>query len=58
MARIPLHQVATDLAKHQAVSTARWLEILNRVKRIEVFIVTTLVTLLLTIGSILKDQLF
>jgi hypothetical protein len=58
MPRTTLNQVATDLAKHQAVSTERWLEILNRVKRIEVFIVTTLVTLLLTIGSILKDQLF
>jgi|TARA_R100001530_G_C4300819_1_gene150423 predicted nucleic acid-binding Zn ribbon protein len=58
MARMNVNQVATDLAKHEAVCAERWLEILNRVKRVEIFIVATLVTLLLGMGSILTGQLF
>jgi hypothetical protein len=58
MAKTTVNQVASELAKHEAVCAERWLEILNRVKRVEWFIVATLVTLLIGMGSILIDQLF
>ena len=58
MKRMTVNQVVTNLAKHEAVCAERWLEILNRVKRVEIFIVATLVTLLLGMGSILTGQLF
>jgi len=58
MKRMTMNQVAADLVRHEAVCAERWLEILNRVKRVEIFIVATLVTLLLGMGSILTGQLF
>ena len=52
MAKTTVNQVASELSKHEAVCAERWLEILNRVKRVEWFIVATLVTLLIGMGSI------
>ena len=37
--------VHTKIESHEAVCAERWLEILNRVKRVEHFIVATLITL-------------
>ncbi len=36
--------VHTRIEKHEAVCAERWLEMLNRVKRIEHFILATLIT--------------
>ena len=58
MAKTTVNQVASELSKHEAVCAERWLEILNRVKRVEWFIGATLVTLLIGMGSILIEQLF
>ena len=51
-------EVASHLEKHEAVCTERWLETINRIKRLELFVIATLVTLLLSAGAILADQLF
>jgi predicted nucleic acid-binding Zn ribbon protein len=45
--------VHTRIEKHEAVCAERWLEMLNRVKRIEHFIVATLITLVVGMASII-----
>tara|TARA_R100000781_G_scaffold16980_1_gene13640 strand:- start:318 stop:476 length:159 start_codon:yes stop_codon:yes gene_type:complete len=51
-------EVAAHIEKHEAVCTERWLETIHRIKRLELFVIATLVTLLLSTGAILTDQLF
>ena len=46
-------EVANQITTHEAVCAERWLEILNRVKRLEMFILATLVTLVAGMGSYL-----
>ena len=46
-------EVANQITTHKAVCAERWLEILNRVKRLEMFILATLVTLVAGMGSYL-----
>jgi hypothetical protein len=48
-----ISNVHTRIEKHEAVCAERWLEMLNRVKRIEHFIVATLITLVVGMGSII-----
>ena len=45
--------VHTKIESHEAVCAERWLEILNRVKRIEQFIVATLITLVVGMAGII-----
>jgi len=45
--------VHTKIESHEAVCAERWLEILNRVKRIEQFIVATLITLVAGMAGII-----
>ena len=45
--------VHTKIESHEAVCADRWLEILNRVKRIEQFIVATLITLVVGMAGII-----
>ena len=45
--------VHTKIESHEAVCAERWLEMLNRVKRIEHFIVATLITLVVGMASII-----
>ena len=51
-------EVSAHLETHEAVCTERWLETINRIKRLEMFVIATLVTLLLSTGAILTEQLF
>ena len=48
-----ISNVHTRIEKHEAVGAERWLEMLNRVKRIEHFIVATLITLVVGMASII-----
>jgi len=48
-----ISNVHTRIEKHEAVCSERWLEMLNRVKRIEHFIVATLITLVVGMASII-----
>jgi|TARA_R100000664_G_scaffold29993_2_gene42216 predicted nucleic acid-binding Zn ribbon protein len=45
--------IHTKIEKHESVCAERWLEILNRVKRIEHFIVATLITLVAGMAGII-----
>tara|TARA_R100000544_G_C2180657_1_gene36696 strand:- start:360 stop:536 length:177 start_codon:yes stop_codon:yes gene_type:complete len=58
MARKTVIEVSAHIERHEAVCTERWLETINRIKRLEFFVIATLVTLLLSAGAILAEQLF
>ena len=58
MARKTTVEVAADLDKHEAVCAERWFETISRIKRLEFFVIATLVTLLLSAGAILAEQIF
>ena len=49
-------EVANQITTHEAVCAERWLEIINRVKRVEMFILVTLATLVVGMGSYLFTQ--
>jgi len=51
-----LLEVANRITTHEAVCAERWLEIINRVKRVEMFILVTLATLVVGMGSYLFTQ--
>ena len=45
--------VHTKIESHEAVCAERWLEVINRVKRLEHFILATLVTLVVGMAGII-----
>ena len=48
-----ISNVHTRIEKHEAVCAERWLEVINRVKRLEHFILATLVTLVVGMAGII-----
>ena len=53
MSKMTVAQVNAKIESHEAVCAERWLEMLNRVKRIEHFILATLITLVVGMASII-----
>jgi predicted nucleic acid-binding Zn ribbon protein len=53
MSKLSVAQVNAKIKSHEAVCAERWLEIINRVKRVEHFIVATLITLVLGMAGII-----
>jgi hypothetical protein len=54
MSRITVHEVKSQIDTHEAVCAERWLETINRVKRLEIIIMTSagaIITLLLSLLS-------
>ena len=51
-------EVAADLDKHEAVCSERWRETIYRIKRLEVLILTTLLSLVVGMATILSGQVF
>jgi hypothetical protein len=51
-------EVAADLDKHEAVCAERWRETIYRIKRLEVLIITTLLSLVVGMATILSGQVF
>lgn len=54
MSRVTVHEVKAQIDTHEAVCAERWLETINRVKRLEVIIMTSagaIITLLLSLLS-------
>lgn len=54
MSRITVHEVKSQIDTHEAVCAERWLETINRVKRLEIVIMTSagaIITLLLSLLS-------
>ena len=48
-----ISNVHTRIEKHEAVCAERWLEVIHRVKRLEHFILATLVTLVVGMAGII-----
>ena len=53
MSKMTVATVNNKIESHEAVCAERWLEVINRVKRLEHFIVATLITLVLSMASII-----
>ncbi len=54
MSRVTVHEVKAQIDTHEAVCAERWLETINRVKRLEIIIMTSagaIITLLLSLLS-------
>lgn len=52
MSRITVHEVKAQIDTHEAVCAERWLETINRVKRLELIMMTSagaIITLLLSL---------
>ena len=58
MAKKTVMEVSAHLEKHEAFCTERWVETIHRIKRLEFFVIATIVTLLMSAGTILTNQLF
>ena len=53
MKKLSVAEVNAKIENHEAVCAERWLEVINRVKRLEHFIVATLITLVIGMAGIL-----
>ena len=53
MSKLSVAKINAKIESHEAVCAERWLEIINRVKRVEHFIVATLITLVLGMAGII-----
>jgi hypothetical protein len=53
MKKLSVAEVNGKIESHEAVCAERWLEVINRVKRLEHFIVATLITLVIGMAGIL-----
>jgi len=58
MVRKTTIEVAADLDKHEAICAERWRETIYRIKRLEVLILTTLLSLVVGMATILSGQVF
>ena len=54
MPRKTTMEVAADLDKHEAVCAERWRETIYRIKRLELLILTTLISLVVGMATILS----
>ncbi len=53
MSKLSVAQVNAKIKSHEAVCAERWLEIINRVNRVDHFIVATLISLVLGMAGII-----
>ena len=53
MAKMTIATINAKIESHEAVCAERWLEIIHRVKRLENFIVATLITLVVGMAGII-----
>ena len=53
MAKMTVATINARIESHEAVCAERWLEIINRVKWVEHFIVATLITLVIGMAGII-----
>lgn len=56
MAKISVAEVNSKIEKHEAICAERWLEVISRVKRVEHFILLTLITLVIGMAGILFGE--
>ena len=53
MSKMTVATVNNKIESHEAVCAERWLEVISRVKRVEQFILLTLITLVIGMAGIL-----
>ena len=53
MSKLSVAQINAKIESHEAVCAERWLEIIHRVKRMEHFILATLITLVVGMAGII-----
>ena len=53
MSKMTVAPLINKIESHEAVCSERWLEVINRVKRLEQFIVATLITLVVGTAGII-----
>ena len=53
MRKMTVATLNNKIESHEAVCAERWLEVINRVKRLEHFIVATLITFVVVMAGIL-----
>ena len=58
MTKLTIAQVNSKIEKHEAVCAERWRETIYRIKRLEVLILTTLLSIIIGMASILSKQVF
>ena len=58
MPRKTTMEVAADLDKHEAVCAERWRETIYRINRLELLILSTLISLVVGMATILSGQVF
>ena len=57
MSRITVHEGKAQIDTHEAVCAERWLETINRVKRLEIVIMTSAVAIITLLLSLLSQKI-
>ena len=58
MTRLTIAEVNSKIEKHEAVCAERWRETIYRIKRLEILILTTLLSIIVGMAGILSKQVF
>ena len=58
MSKLTIAETNAKLEKHEAVCAERWRETIYRIKRLELLILATLMSIIVGMASILSKQVF
>ena len=58
MSKMTIAEVNSKIEKHEAVCAERWRETIYRIKRLEILILTTLLSIVAGMAGILSKQVF
>jgi len=58
MSKTTVAEVNSKIEKHEAVCAERWRETIYRIKRLEILILTTLLSIVAGMAGILSKQVF
>ena len=58
MGKLTIAEANAKLEKHEAVCAERWRETIYRIKRLELLILATLMSIIVGMASILSKQVF
>jgi len=58
MSKLTIAEVNSKIEKHEAVCAERWRETIYRIKRLEILILTTLLSIVAGMAGILSKQVF
>jgi hypothetical protein len=58
VAKLTIDKVDAKIEKHEAICAERWRETIYRIKRLELLILATLMSIIVGMASILSKQVF